>query len=71
MASSFTAVVQRDGNWWVGWIEEIPGVNAQATTREQLLEDLRVALIEALEMNRAEARSAAKPAGFEEVSIQV
>ena len=51
----FTAIVQRDGDWWIGWVAEVPGVNAQATTREELLDDLRLALQEALEMNRADA----------------
>ena len=41
--------------WWVGWIEEIPGVNSQGTTREELMENLQSALTEALEMNRADA----------------
>lgn len=49
----YTAVVQRDGNRWIGWVEEISGVNAQARTRKKLLEDLRSALKETLEMNRA------------------
>jgi predicted RNase H-like HicB family nuclease len=68
MAASYTAIVQRHGDWWVGWIEEVPGVNSQSQTREELLENLRDALEEALEMNRAEARAAATGA-FEEVSI--
>jgi predicted RNase H-like HicB family nuclease len=70
MKPLYTAVVQRDGHWWIGWIEEIPGVNAQARTRKELLEDLRSALQEALEMNRADALSAAaRP--YEEVNIQL
>ena len=59
MNSIFTAVVQRDGPWWIGWVEEIPGVNSQGRTREELLENLRSALEEALEMNRADALAAA------------
>ncbi|PYQ59876.1 MAG: hypothetical protein DMF53_18055 [Acidobacteria bacterium] len=51
--TSYTAVIQRDGDWWIGWCEEIPGVNSQGHTREELLENLRSALQEALEMNRA------------------
>ncbi len=70
MASAYTAVIQRDGKWWIGWIEEITGVNAQARTRKELLEDLRSALKEALEMNRAEALSAANNA-YEEVTVQL
>jgi predicted RNase H-like HicB family nuclease len=66
----YTAGVQHDGKWWIGWIEEIPGVNAQARTRKALLEDLQSALREAIEMNRADARAAAQT-DFEEVTIQV
>jgi predicted RNase H-like HicB family nuclease len=49
-------------------VEEVPGVNSQGQTREELLENLRDALEEALEMNRAEARAAATGA-YEEVSL--
>jgi predicted RNase H-like HicB family nuclease len=41
---AYTAVVKQDGAWWIGWIEEIPGVNSQGETREELLENLRSAL---------------------------
>ncbi len=68
MAASYTAVVQQDGDWWIGWIEEVPGVNSQDRTREELLENLRDALVETLEMNRADAQAAASGA-YEEVSL--
>jgi len=68
MASGYTAVIQKDGEWWIGWVEEVPGVNSQGKTREELLENLRDALEEALEMNRAEARAAAR-GDYEEVSL--
>jgi predicted RNase H-like HicB family nuclease len=68
MATTYSAVVQQDGDWWIGWIEEVPGVNSQGQTREELLDNLRDALEEALEMNRAEARAAATGT-YEEVSI--
>ncbi len=57
--NAFTAVIKRDGPWWIGWIEEIPGVNSQGATREELLANLRSALDEAIEMNRNEALAAA------------
>ena len=44
MDTVYTAVIQRDGDWWIGWIEEIPGVNSQGRTREKLLENLASAL---------------------------
>ncbi len=68
MRNEFTAVVQRDGHWWIGWIEEIPGVNSQGESREELMENLQSALREALDSNRAEARKAAGDS-FEEVRI--
>jgi predicted RNase H-like HicB family nuclease len=68
VATNYTAVIQQDGEWWIGWVEEVPGVNSQGHTREELLDNLRDALEEALEMNRAEARAAAN-GPFEEVSL--
>ena len=64
----YTAVVKQDGNWWIGWIEEVPGVNCQEATREELLETLRITLQEALELNRKEAIAAAQ-GNFQEQQI--
>ena len=52
MKNNYTAVVKQDGDWWIGWIEEVPGVNCQERTREELMESLRVTLNEALELNQ-------------------
>lgn len=68
MKNSYTAVVKQDGDWWIGWVEEVPGVNCQEATREELMESLRVTLIEALEFNREDARRMAG-VGFEEALI--
>lgn len=70
MKTAYTAIIQPNGKWWVGWVEEIPGVNSQGNTREELLENLRSALQEALEMNQAEA-VASVVGEYEEVSIEV
>ena len=70
MNQTYTAAVKQDGQWWIGWIEELPGVNGQERTRDELLESLRVALGEALDMNRADARAAAGQ-GYEELNIVV
>jgi len=59
MKNNYTAVVKQDGDWWIGWIEEIPGVNCQEATREELLESLKITLREALEFNRQDAVSLA------------
>jgi predicted RNase H-like HicB family nuclease len=70
MNSTYMAVIKQNADWWIGWVEEVPGVNAQAATKEELMEDLRSALTEALEMNRADALIAAER-GYEEVALQV
>jgi hypothetical protein len=43
---SYTAIIKQDGDWWIGWIEEVPGVNAQEQSREQLLSSLRTTPID-------------------------
>jgi predicted RNase H-like HicB family nuclease len=65
---TYTALIRQDGPWWVGWVEEVPGVNAQEASREALLESLREVLREALEFNRIDALEAAGP-GAEEFSL--
>jgi predicted RNase H-like HicB family nuclease len=70
MQNTYTAVTKQDGDWWIGWIEEVPGVNCQKTTKEELLESLRVTLMEALEFNREDALRAAK-SNHQEEPVQV
>jgi len=66
--NKYTAAIQKDGEFWIGWIEEVPGVNSQGYSREELLENLQSALTEALELNREEAQQAAGD-NFEEIQI--
>ena len=70
MNQTYTAVIKQDGAWWIGWIEEVQGVNCQKSTRSALLDSLRITLIEALEMNRKDAKLAAGQ-GYEELSIAI
>jgi len=67
MANTYTAITKQDGAWWIGWIEEIPGVNCQERTKAGLLESLRATLAEALELNRQDARAAAESGYTEEL----
>jgi hypothetical protein len=59
MRDYYTAVLKQKGDWWIGWIEEVPGVNCQERSKEDLIETLRITLREALEFNRQEALDAA------------
>ena len=47
--NQFTAAVTQVDGWWIGWIEQIPGVNCQERTKDELLGSLKVTLQEALE----------------------
>jgi len=38
----YRAVIKKSGDWWIGWLADLPGVNAQEKTREKLIESLRI-----------------------------
>ena len=70
MKSEYTAVMKKEGDWWVGWIEEVPGVNCQERTYEELKATLAVTLKEALALNRQDALTAAG-SGYKEEKIAI
>ena len=70
MINEYTAVIEKKGRWWIGWIGEVPGVNCQERSRAELIETLRVTLKEALEFNRQDALIAAGR-DFQEEKIAV
>jgi len=55
MHNEFTAVIERDGEWFIGYCPEIPGANGQGRTREQCLENLGQAIALILEDRREDA----------------
>ena len=52
MSRQFTAVYKKSGKWYLGWIEEISGVNTQGRTLKEAKENLKEALLLILETNR-------------------
>lgn len=50
MKAEFTAIIQKDGDWWIGWVKEIPGANAQERTRDELIVSLREAAKDILDI---------------------
>ena len=50
IAPGYTGVIGQRGRWWIGWIDEIRGVNSQGETRDELIDNLGSALEDALEM---------------------
>ena len=70
MYAFYTAQIQCRGEWWIGWIREVSGITCQERTREELLETLKITLLEILEYDSQEAvrRSECE---YEEVRIAV
>ncbi len=70
MQQNYTAVIQQSNGWWIGWVQEIPGVNCQERTRDELLVALEITLRETTVYNREEVLRAAENQ-HEEVIIQI
>ncbi len=68
MNNEYTAIIKQEDDWWIGWIEEIPGVNCQERTCEELLTTLEITLREAIELNKQDALQFAGT-GFREEKI--
>lgn len=56
MKREFTAVYKKSGKWYLGWVEEISGVNTQGRTLAEVRENLKDALMLVLETNRLVSR---------------
>lgn len=52
MTREFSAIYQKSGKWYLGWIEEIPGVNTRGKTLKEVKENLKEALLLILETNK-------------------
>lgn len=70
MKTQFTAIIKQDGDWWLGWVEEVPGANAQERTKEELLISLKEAALDIIELRRMEARRQAVN-NYEEVPLVI
>lgn len=57
MRNEFTAVIEREGEWYVAYCPEIPGANGQGRTKGECLESLRDGITLILEDRREEARN--------------
>lgn len=70
MQQNYTAVIQQSDGWWIGWVQEISGVNCQERTRDELIVALEITLRETIAYNREEALRSAE-SQHEEVIIQI
>ena len=63
MTNEFTAIFKKSGEWYLGWVEELPGANAQERTLDAARESLRAAVVDILAANRELSESAAESDG--------
>jgi predicted RNase H-like HicB family nuclease len=68
MSIEYTAIITKDDDWWLGWIAEIPGANAQESTKAELLISLKKAARDIIQLRRQEAISELKTE-YEEISL--
>lgn len=68
---TFTAIYEQDGEWWIGWVEELPGANTQGRTLEEARENLKEAVQLVIEANRelAQREAAGKNVIREELLV--
>lgn len=73
MESAFTAVFQKVDDWYIGYVEELPGANAQGKTLDEVRENLREAIELILKSNRelSERELAGKNVIREEIKVAV
>ena len=38
----YRAIIKKSGDWWIGWLVDLPGVNAQERTRGEVIESLKI-----------------------------
>lgn len=55
MTNEFTAIIERDGDWFISYCPEIPGANGQGRSKEECLESLRLAIELILDDRRDDA----------------
>jgi predicted RNase H-like HicB family nuclease len=71
MRNEFTAVIERDGEWFVAWSPEIPGANGKGRTREECKDSLRSAIELILEDRREDGLRGIPPDAVREtVTLQ-
>lgn len=52
MDNTFTAVFEKVNDWYIGYVEELPGANTQGKTIEEVRENIREAIKLILISNR-------------------
>jgi predicted RNase H-like HicB family nuclease len=70
MHNEFTAIIERDGKWFIAYCPEVPGANGQGKTKNACLKNLAQAIQLILEDRREDAlRGLSKTAQCELVAV--
>ena len=69
MRNEFTAIIEKDGPWYVAYCAELPGANGQGKSREECLENLREAIILILDHRREDSLRAMPPDAKQELVV--
>ena len=66
MQNEFTAIIERDDEWYIAYCPEIPGANGQGRTKEEARESLAEAIALILEDRREDALRGVPPDAIRE-----
>ena len=71
MHNEFTAIIEREGDWYIAYSPEIPGANGQGRTKEEARQSLAEAIALILEDRREDGLRAVPPdASRETVTLE-
>ncbi len=66
MPNEFTAIIERDGDWYIAYCPEIPGANGQGKTKDEAVESLAEAIALILEDRREDGLRGVPPDALRE-----
>lgn len=66
MQNEFTAIIERDGEWYIAYCPEIPGANGQGRTKDEARESLAKAIELILKDRREDALRGVPPDAIRE-----
>jgi predicted RNase H-like HicB family nuclease len=69
MRNEFTAIIERDGGWFVAYCPEIPGANGQGRTKEEAKQSLAEAIALVLHDRREDALRGLPPDATDEIVV--
>jgi len=67
MTNEFTAIVERDGEWFIAYSPEIPGANGQGSTKAEAIQSLSEAIALVLEDRREDGLRGVPPNAIREI----